>query len=132
MSDKNERTADNLRDQIYSALSALDRIDDGQAGSAEEAAAEAIAVYLAAGGIKSQIDELLWKRAKDIIQEIMVETGQLKFETEYGRAYVPRSGVSVSYDWKGLDALCQKYPEVAELIRPYRIERERPGSLTIR
>jgi hypothetical protein len=38
----------------------------------------------------------------------------------------------VSYDTKGLDALCASLPQVASLLRPHRTEKEVPAVLTIR
>ena len=103
--------------------------------STEQAADVAIGVYKEA---KAQADAYskLWldvaAAAKDRLTEIITETGQMSWKTAAGSAYVPAAGVTASYDAKALDALCASSPELAAILRPHRIEKERAGSLTIR
>ena len=105
------------------------------AASTEEAVERAIAVYKDA---KNQADGAAqpWldvaALAKERMTEIITETGQMSWKTATGSAYVPAAGVTVSYDAKALDALCASSPELAAILRPHRLEKERPGSLTIR
>jgi len=101
-------------------------------GRTPEAATEtAIAVYLAAA---AEIDryKAIQQKARDLIGEIMVETGKTKIRTQIGQAYVTKSGTSVRYDAKMLDALKAVDSHIDRLITPYRRESERAGTLTIR
>lgn len=103
--------------------------------STEQAADVAIGVYKEA---KAQADAYskLWldvaAEAKNQLAQIIEETGVMSWKTAAGSAYIPAAGVTVSYDAKALDALCASSPELAAILRPHRIEKERAGSLTIR
>lgn len=103
--------------------------------STEQAADRAIGVYRIA---KAQADASAarWLEvadmAKVMMTEIITETGRMNWKTPSGSAYIPAAGVTVTYDAKALDALCASSAELAAILRPHRLERERPGSLTIR
>ena len=105
------------------------------AESTEQAAEHAIAAYKDA---KAQADAAAkpWldvaAAAKERMTEIITETGQMSWKTATGSAYIPAAGVTVTYDAKALDALCASSPELDAILRPHRLEKERPGSLTIR
>jgi hypothetical protein len=47
-------------------------------------------------------------------------------------AYVTASSIRSSYDAKGLDKLRAAVPGLADMLAPYRTEREIAGALTIR
>lgn len=106
-----------------------------QVKSTEEAADRAIGVYRIA---KAQADasSARWMEvadaAKQMMTEIITETGRMSWKTPSGSAYIPAASVTVTYDAKALDALCASSPELAAILRPHRLEKERPGSLTIR
>lgn len=103
--------------------------------STEEAMRQAVLIYkdakAAAADVVKPYEDVM-ASAKNRINEIITETGCLSWKTVHGLAYIPAAGVTVTYDAKALDALCASSPEIAALLRPHRIEKERPGSLTIR
>lgn len=108
----------------------LAKIENG-AANAETAVSDLITAYKIAGSHITAAEELQ-KQIKLLLSEIMAETLKTDWKTDAGRAYVPAAGVSVRYDTKKLDMLCQSDSQLAEKLRPFRIESERPGTLTIR
>jgi hypothetical protein len=104
---------------------------DGRRLDPTTAADEAMAVYLALG---AEIDALQEARAaaKQVVADVFAETGVDRLETASGFAYTTKPSIRVSYDTKGLDALCASLPQVASLLRPHRTEKEVPAVLTIR
>ena len=70
--------------------------------------------------------------AKGVISDIMLELGVDNVNTQAGKAYVPKPGVSVKYDARALDALCESSAELQKILWPHRQETMRAGSLTIR
>lgn len=110
-------------------------LETGKVPSAEGAIKDAIEIYRTLASLQKQQAQVyteLQARAKKIVNEIMAETQILKWETPFGSAYIPAPSISVAYDAKGIDALCEQRPDLRDLLAPYRQERERPGSLTIR
>lgn len=97
----------------------------------QNAAETAIAVYQAAAGEIDKFKEIQ-KLARDLLGEIMVETGETKIRTQAGQAYVTKPSVSVRYDAKMLDALCASDEQIERLLTPHRKESQRNGTLTIR
>lgn len=121
---------------MIAILSTAELIDYlNAATSTEDAAERAIAAYKDA---KARADSAarFWldvaDLAKERMTEIITETGVMSWKTATGSAYVPAAGVTVSYDAKALDALCASSAELAAILRPHRLEKERAGSLTIR
>lgn len=110
---------------------AIERLTDGRIADTATAAADAIAIYKAA---KAEIDryKAVQARAKTILNDIMAETGQIKWQTDFGTAYVPAGGVSVRYNAKALDAAAAVDPDLAAKIEQFRTVSERAGSLTIK
>lgn len=109
----------------------LAKVEDGGVKDAETAVSDLITLYkVAASQIKAVED--VQAKIKLLLSEIMAETLQTEWQTEAGRAYVPSAGVSVRYDAKKLDVLCASDTRLAERLKPFRIESERPGTLTIR
>lgn len=88
----------------------------------------AVEVYKDAGKYLKAVQ----KEAKQIVTDIIVETGQDKWKSDTGQVYISKSSVSVRYDTKALDALCASSPELKEILWPHRKESERAGSLTIK
>lgn len=82
----------------------------------------------------SYIDALEEFRAecKLLISDIFVELGATEAQTSAGRCYVTRPSMTVTYDRKALDELCEQSPELRALLEPHRKVAERAGSLTIR
>jgi hypothetical protein len=112
----------------------LDNIEAGNV-AADEAAGLAVDIYrLARDGERAAAEpwQELQKRAKNILGDIIVETGRTSWEGQLARCYVPAPGKSVTYDAKALDALCASNSYLAEVLAPHRREIERAGSLTIR
>lgn len=104
-------------------------------GTPDEAVESAIAIYRDAGEfIKKEVApwEALRSEAKQIISDVMTETGVTSWKTKAGSAIVPAPGMTVSYDAKALDALCASDDAIKRLLWPHRAEKERAGSLTIR
>jgi hypothetical protein len=113
------------------AFNRLDAIVTGKLPDTEAALSDAISVYRSLG---SQVKEFeaLQARAKQIITEIMQETGQTKAVMPAGTAQFTADSVRVSYDTKALDALCASSPNLAEVLAPHRKEMTVKGSLTIK
>lgn len=108
----------------------LEDIDNAQVGEPHECARKAIDVYLAATGIADDYKALA-SQAKEIIAQIMLETGKDKYGFDSGSVSVTAPSKSVSYDAKGLDDLLLNHPELHELLWPYREEKVRDGSMRI-
>ena len=123
----------NIQEQIERMQKGLERVESGKLGT-EEAMADLVAIYKeAAGAIKSLPFADIQKQAKAMVQDIIVETGKMNWQTEFGSAYIPAPGKpTVKYNAAALDALCESMPELKELLWPHREETSRPGSLTIR
>lgn len=92
---------------------------------------DAVTLYQEISGYKKVLDELQ-KKLKEIVGDVIMETGQMDWQTSNGRVYVPKPGVSVRYDPKALDILCESDPELKKRLAPHRKETERAGSLTIK
>lgn len=98
--------------------------------STEAAVETAISVYQAAKGEQDRWVEV-GNAAKELLQEIMVETGQTGFVSRAGKAAVTAPSVSVSYDAKALDALCASDDNLRRILEPHRRVTERAGTLRI-
>ena len=94
----------------------------------EEAIKVAIEVYRDAGLQLKDVQA----RAKKLIEEISLETGQTTWNTSAGKVYYPKPSLVVTYDAKALDILCNSDPELKAKIWGYRRETERAGSMTIK
>lgn len=94
----------------------------------QEAINMAIEVYKDAGLQLKDIQA----RAKKLIEEISLETGQLDWVTPAGKIYYPKPSLTVTYDAKMLDTLCEDDPGLKEKIWGCRRETERAGSMVIR
>jgi len=112
-------------------LTVLDNITAGKYANTEDALTDAITVYR---GIAADIKELeaTKDRAKQIVTEIMQETGQVKAITPAGTAQFTNNSIRVSWDAKALDALCASDDGLARLLTPHRKETAVLGSLTIK
>ena len=113
------------------AFNILDGITSGALPNTETALIEAIAVYHNMGRQIKEF-EALQARAKQIITEIMQETGQVKAITAAGTAAFTADSVRVSYDTKALDALSASDDGLFRLLSPHRKETPVKGSLTIK
>jgi hypothetical protein len=96
--------------------------------SPEEAIRIAVEVYKDASKYLKDIQA----KAKQIIEEVSIETGRTDWSTQAGKVYYPAPGVAVSYDSKALDALCASDPDLKAKLWPHRRETERAGSMTIK
>lgn len=88
----------------------------------------AMTVYKDAGKYLKAIQT----RAKQIVTDIITETGQDRWKSEAGQVYISNPSVSVRYDAKALDALCASDDSLKRILWPHRKESERAGSLTIK
>ena len=98
---------------------------------AERTMDAAIGIYKQCASYIEAIHDLQ-AECKQTISDILVEWAEISAETPSGKCYVTAPGVSVSYDRKALDDLCERDEEWARRLLPFRKESERPGSLTIR
>jgi len=99
--------------------------------SPESQAETAIMVYQAAAAEMDRFKEIQ-KRAKVLLEDYMEYTEQTKVRNGAGQAYFTKDSVSVRYDTKALDALCQSHDDLALVLWPHRKESKRKGSLTIK
>lgn len=113
------------------AIKVLDSIDAGELPDAETALTNAITVYRELAARVKTI-ESQQTRAKQIVVEIMQETGQVKAITSAGTAQFTADSLRVSYDTKALDALCASSADLCGILLPHRKESAVKGSLTIK
>lgn len=101
----------------------------------DECIDELIRIYRASTNASKRASEE-WKGiatdAKKTLDNLLSINGVARFNGEYGSAYFTRPGVSIRYDWKALDALCESDPKLADVLRPHRKTSKRSGTLTIR
>lgn len=108
----------------------LEALESARSGSPEMSVESAIAIYHAA---KSQVDAYngVADQAKQIINDVMTETGQLFYATAAGKAQITAASTSASYDTKALDALIASSPELKAILEPHRKTSERAGTLRV-
>lgn len=99
--------------------------------STESALDFAVGLYKEAACYIDALEEFQ-AECKLLIADIFAELGTTEATTSAGRCYVTRPGVTISYDRKGLDELCERSPELRALLEPYRKVSERAGTLTVR
>jgi hypothetical protein len=97
----------------------------------EQSVERLIGIYEEANSLKSTLDGFR-KEVKDLLTEIITETGQMKWDTPSGQCYITAPSVSVRYDPKSLDVLMASDWNIERMLSPFRTETERPGMLTIR
>jgi hypothetical protein len=114
---------DELRDWLERART--------ESGTTETALEGAISVHQAAAAAIVQLQQVQ-ADAKQLITEIMTETGETNITTKAGRAYVTAASRIVTYDAKGIDKLAANDDELAAVLEPFRRVTERAGTLTIR
>lgn len=112
-------------------LNVMDAIQAGKYPNVENALTDAIAVYRGLA-LDSKELEALQGRAKQIITEIMQETGQVKAVTTSGTAQFTAASIRIAYDWKALDALCASDETLAHILKPHRSEKQVAGALLIK
>ena len=106
-----------------------------QATTPDEAMEYLVGLYKeakSAVAVMSQPFEDMAKEAKVAITDIIIETKRDRWDTGMGKVYIPAPGIVATYDAKGIDALIREMPELAKLLLPFRSEKERAGSLTVR
>lgn len=96
-----------------------------------QAVEEAVTIYLELGAEIEALD-VARAAAKQVIADVVIETGKERFETNAGMAYIANPSLRIGYDAKGIDALIENRPDLAEVLAPYRTEKMVAGSLTIR
>jgi len=72
----------------------------------------------------------MMERAKIEIEHLLLCLPQPKYRSDEGQAYIS-DRITISYDAKALDAVCQSFPEVRAIIWPHRTEKP-SKSLTVR
>lgn len=112
-------------------LTILDNIQAGKYANTEDALSDAITVYRTIAADVKEL-EAQQARAKQIVAEIMQETGQTKAITPAGTAQFTAPSTRVSWDSKALDALCASSADLARLLTPHRAEKQVAGTLTIK
>lgn len=110
-------------------IAALDTARTETPGSSVESA---IMIYQAA---QAQIDAYaaIKDQAKTLITDIMTATGITAYTTTTaaGKVAVTAPSISITYDAKALDIICQANQQVAALLAPYRKETLRAGTVRI-
>ena len=108
----------------------VDEIEKATLCEPAPAVESAIAVYQAANAV---IDEYtaVKEMAKQLITDVMEETGQTKYATPAGTASVSTPSQTVTYDAKAIDILLRDDADLALRLSPYRKVTERAGSLRI-
>ena len=96
-----------------------------------EAAAEAMTIYLEMGERIAELD-VIRASAKQVLADVLAEIGADRLETAVGVAYVTAPTIRSNYDAKGLNKLALAVPGLADVLAPYRTDREIAGTLTIR
>ena len=115
-------------DQIAELRQQLDRVYGMEPDAAVE---RLIGIYKHAKSLQDALADI-GKDAKEIMSEIMVETGVTDWSTASGKCYMSKPGISIRYDTKKLDALIAVDEKIADLLTPYRVEKERPGVMFIK
>ena len=116
-------------DQLSEVRTLLQR---AQTAPTTEAALDlAVGAYKQAAGYITRLQELQ-ADAKGLIGEIFSETGQADAVTSAGKVAIAKPSVTVSYDGKALDILCQADPDLALKLFAHRRETMRAGGLVIR
>jgi hypothetical protein len=90
----------------------------------------AIAVYHAASAASDEFAAVK-DAAKQLIQDVMTETGQTAYSTQAGKASITAPSQSVTYDAKAIDILLRDDADLALRLSPYRKVSERAGTLRI-
>lgn len=114
----------NLYDELQDQL-------DSVHNNPESTAETAMMVYQAAAAEIERF-QYIQKQAKLALELFMEATEQTKVSNNAGSAYYTKDSVSVRWDAKALDALCQSHDDLAALLWPHRKESKRKGTLTIR
>lgn len=96
----------------------------------EEAAAAAVEAIATVRQIVGEFG-LLEQEAKRTLTDLLEETGQRKIATEAGAAEMQPASTSATYDTRALDALCASNEALAKILRPHRVERQRPAALRV-
>jgi len=112
----------------------LDEMRDrlrGATADTETALDTAIGLYKEAASYLAALQEFQ-AECKLQLSEILAELGETAAETPSGRCTVSRPSLVITYDRKGLDALCDTDAWLQEMLAPYRRVTERAGVLTIR
>lgn len=101
-----------------------------QTGEPAQSVESAIAVYL---GAKARMDaySAVADAAKELIEDVMAETGQTAYVTAAGKAASTADSTAISYDAKALDALAASDDGIARLLSPHRKVTKRTGALRI-
>lgn len=96
-----------------------------------QAIEEAVSIYLELGAAIEAIDGAR-AAAKQVISEVIIETGKDRFDVNAGLAYISKPSLRIAYDAKRIDALIDIRPDLAFLLAPCRIETMVAGSLVVR
>jgi hypothetical protein len=124
------RIAEGTKDLYDVAAGYLFDAADGKL-STEQALESAISGYRNFASVKKNID-VLQAAAKNVVNDIMRETGQVKAVTPAGTALFTADSERVTWDSDALDALCASSAELARILLPHRTVKTVVGSLTIK
>lgn len=105
-------------------------LDSAHVGVPELSVETAITVYQAA---QATIDAYttVKEAARQLIADVMAETGKTNYATRAGKVTVTAPSISVTYDHKALDTLLRDDADLALRLVPYRKETQRPGVMRI-
>ncbi len=105
-------------------------LDAAHVGEPANSIESAITVHQAAQAVIDAYATVK-EAARQLITDVMTETGKTDYATRAGKVSVTAAGRSVSYDAKALDILLRDDADLALRLAPYRKETERAGSLRI-
>jgi predicted RecB family endonuclease len=105
-------------------------LEDAQNQLPMTAVESAITVYQAAQAVIDAYTAVK-DAAKQLVADVMTETGQTAYNTQAGKASITAPSMTVSYDAKAIDILLRDDADLALRLSPYRKVTERAGSLRI-
>lgn len=91
---------------------------------------DAIAVYMAAKAGSDAFAKVA-DAAKQLISDVMAETGQTTYATRAGKVSIASPSTIVGYDAKAIDILLRDDADLAIRLAPYRKETMRAGTMRI-
>jgi hypothetical protein len=105
-------------------------LDAAHMGAPELSIESAITVHQAAQAVIDAYTTVK-EAARQLITDVMTETGRTDYATRAGKVTVTAPSTSVTYDAKALDILLRDDADLALRLAPYRKQSERAGSLRI-
>ena len=105
-------------------------LDAAQQGTPDASVENAVTVYQVAAGMVDAYNQVK-DAAKALIGEVMAETGVTSYATRAGKVQMTAPTVTISYDARALDVLCQADADLALKLFAHRKETQRAGTMRI-